>query len=414
MAILIGIFLILPVIGIIHKANQVRTKKKTRLLCNLSLAAIALLFFAFCFIVPSEPFDFQIEYSLIYMLYRGSYITYAAVIFVWAPFMWVIVFHFARMIFRSVRVRKNARIRREEEYTCYRDDLDKISPALLAFVSTLEVDCRKSIAATLLKLKCMGYIGQEHGGLVCVQETAGELSESEQMVFDLISRKTFNKNRYIRSIESEALKNKYLRKNSGGIPARIWKMIFAVCVPILMICTSMRFDQYVFENYYGNPHNDGTLYIELRREEDIDRLYSEVEDVNDYYHSPTAWGWDAYSYNQIRADKLQYGVVRKAWFLQSLNALLILASFVSICISAYRIAEQIANFHKNYKRTNKGKVLLNKAYALKNYLRNYSLIRERTEKELALWQDYLIYAAVLGVNEKVGDEVIEKYVKTVI
>lgn len=31
-----------------------------------------------------------------------------------------------------------------------------------------------------------------------------------------------------------------------------------------------------------------------------------------------------------------------------------------------------------------------------------------------MWQDYLIYAAVLGVNEKVGDEVIEKYVKTVI
>ena len=58
--------------------------------------------------------------------------------------------------------------------------------------------------------------------------------------------------------------------------------------------------------------------------------------------------------------------------------------------------------------------MLNKAYALKNYLRNYSLIRERTEKELALWQDYLIYAAVLGVNEKVGDEVIEKYVKPVI
>ncbi len=52
---------------------------------------------------------------------------------------------------------------------------------------------------------------------------------------------------------------------------------------------------------------------------------------------------------------------------------------------------------------------MNKAYALKNYLKDYSLIREKTEEELVFWEYYLIYAVALDVNEKLVNSVIEKY-----
>ena len=58
--------------------------------------------------------------------------------------------------------------------------------------------------------------------------------------------------------------------------------------------------------------------------------------------------------------------------------------------------------------------MLNKAYALKNYLKDYSLIKDRTEEELVLWEYYLVYAVVLGVNVKIEDKIIEKYVKRII
>ena len=48
----------------------------------------------------------------------------------------------------------------------------------------------------------------------------------------------------------------------------------------------------------------------------------------------------------------------------------------------------------------------------KIYLSKYSLIKNRTEKELILWEYYLIYAVVLNVNVKIKDEIIEKYVST--
>lgn len=80
-----------------------------------------------------------------------------------------------------------------------------------------------------------------------------------------------------------------------------------------------------------------------------------------------------------------------------------------ILLGLYIIVEQICYFTKNYTRTRKGKALLNKAYALKNYLKDYSLMKERTEEELILWEYYLIYAVALGVNVKLEDAVIEKY-----
>lgn len=73
------------------------------------------------------------------------------------------------------------------------------------------------------------------------------------------------------------------------------------------------------------------------------------------------------------------------------------------------VIEQIIYFNKSYIRTIKGNELLNKAYALKNYLKDYSLIKNRTEEELILWEYYLVYAVILDVNVKIEDEIIKKY-----
>ena len=53
--------------------------------------------------------------------------------------------------------------------------------------------------------------------------------------------------------------------------------------------------------------------------------------------------------------------------------------------------------------------LVNKAYALRNYLKEYSLIKDRSEKEVELWEYYMIYSVVLDVNEKIPDEIINLY-----
>lgn len=414
MPILIGLILIPVVILIIIKSNLVTTKKKNRIILNTLLILISIIYIIGCLVIKAEPFDFEVMYSLEYMFYSGDYILYSGIIFIFSPFMWIILIHFVRMIFRSIRVRKNAIIKRDEEYIYYRGDLDKISPSIIMFISKFDVDMKKSISATILKLKLTGYIKEHNDGFIYTNKDESSLLESEKMVLGLIRYNNFDKNNYKKAIEQETLNNKYIVKNRGKLPFRIIKIIIAVFIPIIVFIFSINLDEYTFDNYKTWPEDDGHTYIILEDRHEIKKLNKEVENENDYYSSTLNINGEervSYSYDMIRADKLQYGVVRKALFLHILTSFIIGFITIFVLISIYIVIEQIIYINKNYRRTIKGKTLLNKAYALKNYLKEYSLIKDRTEEELVLWEYYLIYAIVLDVNVKIEDKIIERYLR---
>lgn len=416
MPIVIGALLIPIVIVIMKIANFITTKKKIRILLNILLILISIIYIVLCLITRAEPFDFEDHYSVEYMFYRGEYILYAGLIFLFTPFIWIIVIYFAKMILNSIRVRKNAVIKRNEEYIYYRGDLNKASPSVIMFTSTFNVDIKKSISATILKLKLTGYIKENGNSYIYTNKDISNLLESEKMVLNLIINNYFDKNIYKEVINQETLDNKYIVKNRGGIPFRILKIIIAICIPIMVFAFSAWLSEYIFENYRVYPEDDGHTYIILKNEDEIEQLYyEEVKDINDYYHRPMFDGtYISYNYSEIRADKFEYSVVRKAFFLNLITAVIISFFGVWILIALYIVIDQIKYINKNYRRTIKGKKLLNKAYALKNYLKDYSLIKDRTEEELILWEYYLVYAVVLGVNAKIEDEIIEKYLKGII
>lgn len=414
MLIVVGLILIPIVFFMMKRAERITTPKWQRILLNLSLVLIAAVYVALCWIVREEPFAFEDSYSTEYMIYNGEYILDTGLIFLFSPFMWLILIHFVKMLSHAIRVRKNAVIKRNEDFLYYRGDLDKIPPSMVMFTSQLEIDIRKCISATILKLKLTGYIEEKGGGLFFTNKSEANLFASERMVLNFVRGGGFDQKEYREAVEKETLKQKYLTRNRGGVGARILKIAAAVCMPIAVIFFSIWLDNYHFENYHIWPEDDGHAYIALGREEDIERLYEqEVKDLNDYYHREMADGsWD-YNYREIRADKLEYSVVRKAMFLTVLGTFSIGFIGVFVLIAIYIITEQVRCFHKNYTRTVKGKILLNKAYALKNYLKNYSLIKDRTEEELVLWEYYLIYAVALDVNVKMKDKIIEKYIKRI-
>lgn len=411
MPLFIGLALIPIVCLLIHKANMVTTSKKSRVGIDILLIFIAIEFIVFCGIVRMEPLVLEKHYSYVYMIYAGEYLLYSGIVVTFTPFIWIIIIYFINRLFRSIRVKKNAIIKRSEDFIYYRGDLDKVSPAVLLFVSTLDINIRKSIAVTILKLKVEGYVSEQDGYLNIKNKDIGSLDESEKMVLNLLAHHTFDQFQYRKAIEKEALKNtRYLTKNRGGIFFRITKMFLAVSIPVMVFIFSVWLVEYTYDNYLVYPEDDGYVYIYLDQDKDIENLHNnEIEDVNDYYHSIYYDGSYYYNYREIRADKLQYSVVRKALFLNILAALLVGFFCVFILIGLYQVVMQICYIHKNYRRTLKGKELLNKAYALKNYLKDYSLMKERTEEELVLWEYYLIYAVALDVNVDIEDSVIKKY-----
>lgn len=417
MPLIIGLFLIPVVLLIIKKSNMVTTTRKNKFLLNFFLFIISIAFIILCFVINMEPLKFEIHYSIEYMICRGEYIFYSGLIFLFSPFMWIVAIHYISLIYKKLKIRKKAILKGDEEYICYRGDLDKISPSLIMFSSIFDLDLKKTISSIILKLKLNGFIEEKEYGLKLTNKDDSTLLESEKMVLNIIKNGNFDKKLFQKKVEEECLKNKYIVKNRGGIFGSIFRIFLGCLIPTIVFAFSLYFDEYTLEYYHVYPEKNGDTYFYLRNFKDVEKLEKEVKDLNDYYSSPLIINGKettSYNYSQIRANKIQYSIVRKALFLNALSACMIIVVIIFIFIGLYIIIEQIKYIKKGYRVTLKGKEMLNKAYALKNYLNNYSLIKERTEEELVLWEYYLIYAIILDVNVDIEDEIIEKYVKSIL
>ena len=59
--------------------------------------------------------------------------------------------------------------------------------------------------------------------------------------------------------------------------------------------------------------------------------------------------------------------------------------------------------------TNKGDQELNELIGLKRFLLDFSLIRERGIRETIIWQDYMVYALMLGIADKLEPQIRDLY-----
>lgn len=400
MLIIIGLFLV-PVIVLFIKLLRSFTSNKTkRILLHISMLAVSLIYIVCALTLHVEPFDFE-------FLEIGDYLTYTAVVVLLSPCLWAVIYYYSSALFRKMRVHKNAKIKSQKQYLYYRDDLDKIPPSIVMFTYKMDLDMRKIISATVLKLKLNGYLIERNHELVCSNKEDSELTDSEKAILKYVHSHFLDEREYRKLVEKETLHSNYLKKNKGGILFKLLKMVATVLLPVVLILASIQFDEYVYDRYSVSILDD-IRYLEIKDEKEVEDLYNnEVINKEDYYHSYDAEGNCYYSYYLVRADKLEYGIVREMALFRVLDPLFILFSIAMIFVSLFTLIEQIRYFNKHYKRTFKGNELVSKAYALKNYLKEYSLIKDRKEEELVLWEYYLIYAVVLGINEQIEDEIIK-------
>ena len=59
--------------------------------------------------------------------------------------------------------------------------------------------------------------------------------------------------------------------------------------------------------------------------------------------------------------------------------------------------------------TKKGQQELDEIFGLKHFLLDFSLIQERGVKETVIWQDYMVYALMLGIADKLEPQIRELY-----
>lgn len=402
MMMIIGLFIIPLIVLIILRLKSIKIKKFEKILLNILLIFISILFVYLCIKIGQEPFVFDGANG------TSDILIEVAVIFLFTPFLWIVTAYYTLTLTKKIRVRKNSIIKKSE-YTYYRDDLNKISPNIIMFTSMYDVDYKKSISSIILKLKLTGFIKEQDKRFICTSKDQSELSESEKMVLNLVKNNDFDTILYKKQIEAETIGNKYIKKNKYGKFGRIALVFIIILSVITSFYCSIKLDKYTFDNYrYYTDERNGDRYIKLGLDEDIKKAIDESDSDDDFLVYEKL-GKKRVDFHYIKADRYDNSVVMKAKILVSIVPISILFCIVWSFVSLYMIIEQLVNLNKNYRRTIKGKDLLSKAYALKNFLEDFS--NDKNEKELIFWEYYLIYATVLGVNVKIQDEVIEKYIK---
>ena len=397
---IIGLFIVPISIGLIIKANDFKTSSKQRKIISLLFLLISVLFIFITFLVNKEPFQFEIIDGF-------DYFIYSLIIFMFTPFLWINLFFHGKFFFDHLRIRKNSKIKDKYRYKYYRDDLNKISPSIVMFTSFFKLDIKKAITSSILKLKLTKNIVEDKGKFKI--EDSKKLLDSEEMVLSLLDKKEFDEKKYEEKVLEESINLGYIKKHRGNMFIKLVKLILTIAIPVTLIILSINFDSYVFGNY-KTYYKDGNRYVLV--EDDIgDIYYGHVDNIDDYYHGYVEeLHQEFYDKSLISASKLSDPYIRKAMTMHTLDGIFFIVATMTALIGLYSFIDQLRYINKSYRRTIAGTELLNHAYALKNFLKDFSDIKHRKEEELVLWEYYLVYATALGVNVDINDKLINKYV----
>lgn len=101
-------------------------------------------------------------------------------------------------------------------------------------------------------------------------------------------------------------------------------------------------------------------------------------------------------------DSLPYGESIPLW----LAPVIIFAKFIFPIIAIIYIISVRTNIKLNpYIRNKKSKDINLKLEGLKKYMKDYSLLNQKSGEEINIWEDYLIYSVIFGQNTELVDEI---------
>lgn len=232
----------------------------------------------------------------------------------------------------------------------YRDILKEYNPLNLSFVDDFKVSNSETIIAELLHLEKNGYIKKENNELIVLKKDEN-LSSAEEYILDNIKdgklniKSTFELETLIQrdGSKQKIIKTKEYSKEEMK-KTRMTEIVICAVVWLIFI---------IIINFMVNVTIEGT------------------------------------------AENLMF--LFFAMFL-------ILAMLLPFIMIASNIAYSIRFYMNPYIRTKKGKELNMYIEGLKNYLKDYSMLDQKTQEDITLWDEYLIYSVLFGQNKKIIEE----------
>lgn len=232
----------------------------------------------------------------------------------------------------------------------YRDIIKKMSPAILSYIDDFKLE-KKDVVATILLLEIKNKI-RITNSIEIIDYNSEGLTEVEKYVLDALIQRNMNEFNMIEFesiVKNECVQNNLLRAKQGKF-SKIMGIILIFLVILGPILFSYMFN--IFESIYKNV-NDQAAIITL------------------------------------------------------ILIILIYSGSIIGCVASI-IIYFIMKLINPYVRSNEGDEINEKIEGLKKYMKDYSNFEEKNKEDITLWEDYLIYSIIFGINTQIVEEVWNK------
>lgn len=288
----------------------------------------------------------QVQMSSYHMVLAIAYMIImsfiAAILVNIFPIIIVTIVYLAR---RRVKKDSLSKIDIKKYFGYYRDMLSEYSPAVLSYVDDLTVEPKKDIVATILGLKLKKKIDIIDGNIQVIDSSEDGLENNEKYILknglDNCNEFTFE------NLVKDDARNKGIIQRGRKLNAK--SIITLLMVIALVIAINVVYFKFLSGTVINVPNGSFLGGVELA-----------------------------------------VLVIGGIFF-----------AFSPVGIVVYILSYVSSVTKSNNTRTDKGEEVNEKLEGLKNYIKDYSNLDEKSENDLTLWEDYLIYSVIFGQNTEI-------------
>lgn len=332
-------------------------KKKVHKIINISLLVIAFIYIncVAWIILQSEPETKEIIQNVDFnsigqlaMPLLASYL-FAILLYIFGPFGMITIGYVIYRFAKKRAIKKN-KVHPEFSTEYFRDYLNKISPAYVSYLIDFNIDIDKDVPAHLLKLQLDGYIEEKDGNLVVTQKVKNDLKQSDLILLEFVESNFKDSHKlsyYKRAVENEMVENKYIKYTlAKNDIIKIMSAFLILPLAVNIILT----------------------------------LFAFITELN------------------------------SSLVIEVIIGIIICLCFIIMPLGPIIFIIRLITFIKwgKIKRTDAGNELLEQIYGLKNFLSEFTNIDDSNLNEVRIREYYLVYAVVLGINDSVGDTMLDK------
>lgn len=288
-----------------------------------------------------------------YMLYFVLYNIIAFVIMIifslLKHFYLIIAYVAYKIAQRKHKKEKKVKISKDD-VKYFRDIISKYSPSVLSYIYDFNVG-KNELIATLLMLELKGKIKIEEK-ITILNSDYKDLEQNEIYVLNTVKNcklKKFDFDEYKKVVCEDSLNNNLLKKK--GNRSKYITVFFLITIVITIILF-----------YYS--------FIKMM-------------------------------------------IISNSNSIEIVDFILPIVAMVIVSMSPVFLLAYVFFYHKfqvndPYIRNSEGKSLYIKLNGLKNFLTDFSNIKNKSKEELILWEDYLIYSVLFDLNTKLTDDINSK------